>query len=222
MLPYFQRGPSAGLGVIKISNVGRGWSRQPLLTGKIMTQEQKAQAYDEALGWMRELYPGLHGATKEDAEHFFPELTESEDERIRKFLIQHISEWIGCIEHDLKHSSKDIESEKELAMFKAGLAYLEKQKESLPISETCKENANSFTDGIIEVRSFQRGMEEGRKLEKQNEQKPVPFSCGHENDKPLDNWKPSEEQMSYLLSLHQGGEEQKPLRELIEQLKKLM
>lgn len=32
MLPYFQRGPSAGLGVIKISNVGKGWSRQPLFT----------------------------------------------------------------------------------------------------------------------------------------------------------------------------------------------
>ena len=59
---------------------------------------------------------------KENADSF------TEDERIRKFLIQHISEWIGCIEHDLKNSSKDIESEKELAMFKAGLAYLEKQK----------------------------------------------------------------------------------------------
>lgn len=96
---------------------------------------------------------------------------ESEDERIRKFLIQHISEWIGCIEHDLKNSSKDIESEKELVMFKAGLAYLEKQKETSHISEMCKENANSFADGIIEVRSFQRGMEEGRRLEKQKEQK---------------------------------------------------
>lgn len=52
-----------------------------------MTIEEKAKAYDMALAWMRELYPGLHGATKEDAEHYFPELreSESEDERmIRK------------------------------------------------------------------------------------------------------------------------------------------
>lgn len=47
----------------------------------------------------------------------------------------------------------------------------ETPKESLHIQETCKENANSFADGIIEVRSFQRGMEEGRRLERQKEQK---------------------------------------------------
>ena len=35
------------------------------------------------------------------------------------------------------------------------------------------------------------------------------------------HWKPSEEQMSFLWSIYQGGEEQEPLRELIEQLKKL-
>lgn len=51
-----------------------------------MTIEEKARAYDKALKWMRELYPGLNGATKEDAEHYFPELRESEDERIRTFL----------------------------------------------------------------------------------------------------------------------------------------
>lgn len=45
--------------------------------------------YNEALKWMRELYPGLHGATKEDAEHYFPELRESEDERIRRKMIEH-------------------------------------------------------------------------------------------------------------------------------------
>jgi hypothetical protein len=43
--------------------------------------------YKEALSWMQSLYNGLHGATKKDAEHFFPELKESEDEKIRKELI---------------------------------------------------------------------------------------------------------------------------------------
>jgi len=51
-----------------------------------MTVEEKARAYDKALKWMRELYPGLNGATKEDAEHYFPELRESEDEKIRRVI----------------------------------------------------------------------------------------------------------------------------------------
>ena len=70
-------------------------------------------------GYVAEIKDGKVIVKKED----------SEDERIRKFLVKHVSEWIGCIEHDLKISSKDAESEKELAMFKAALAYLEKQKE---------------------------------------------------------------------------------------------
>lgn len=47
--------------------------------------------YKEALDWMQSLYDGLHGATKEEAEHYFPELKESEDERIRKGLIKAVS-----------------------------------------------------------------------------------------------------------------------------------
>lgn len=80
-----------------------------------MTQEQKAKKYDEALEWMRELYPGLHGATKKDAEHYFPELKESEDERVRKELI----ELISCM-HDADPRKK------------GWLDWLEKQKEQKP------------------------------------------------------------------------------------------
>jgi hypothetical protein len=46
--------------------------------------ENYEQKYKDALGWMQSLYSGLHGATKEDAEHYFPELKETEDERIKK------------------------------------------------------------------------------------------------------------------------------------------
>lgn len=48
--------------------------------------------YKDALGWMRDVYPTLTGATKEDAEHFFPELKDSEDERTRKWIIEVINE----------------------------------------------------------------------------------------------------------------------------------
>lgn len=49
-----------------------------------MNYEEK---YKAALGWMQGLYNGLHGKTKEEAEKFFPELAESEDERIRKAIL---------------------------------------------------------------------------------------------------------------------------------------
>lgn len=52
-----------------------------------MNYEQK---YKEALGWMRELYDSLNGATKEDAEHYFPELKWN-DERIRQELIDAVN-----------------------------------------------------------------------------------------------------------------------------------
>lgn len=45
--------------------------------------------YKEALEWMKSLYNGLHGATKEEAEKYFPELKESEDEKIKETLIDY-------------------------------------------------------------------------------------------------------------------------------------
>lgn len=85
-----------------------------------MTKEEKALAYDEALKWMRELYPGLHGADKEDAEHYFPQLRESEGERIRKEIIDFL-ETIPASE--LKRIPRPISE---------WFAYLEKQKEQKP------------------------------------------------------------------------------------------
>lgn len=69
-----------------------------------MNYEQK---YKEALGWMQSLYDGLHGPTKEEAEHYFPELKESEDERIKKEIIDALrsreektpTEWLEWLEN---------------------------------------------------------------------------------------------------------------------------
>lgn len=47
--------------------------------------------YKEALEWMQSLYSGLHGATKEEAEKYFPELKDSEDERIVKCLLNYFN-----------------------------------------------------------------------------------------------------------------------------------
>lgn len=51
--------------------------------------ESYEQKYKAALEWMQGMYGGLHGKTKEEAEHFFPELAESEDERIRKVQLDY-------------------------------------------------------------------------------------------------------------------------------------
>lgn len=80
-----------------------------------MTNEEKARAYDEALDWMRKLYPTMEGAVKEDAEHFFPALKESEDERIYNLICSSIKNEVPIASPRNK---------------KLVLAYLERQKDS--------------------------------------------------------------------------------------------
>ena len=63
----------------------------------IMDYEKK---YKEALGWMQGMYGGLHGKTKEEAEKYFPELKESEDEKVKR-IIHSISNKISFHLHDI-------------------------------------------------------------------------------------------------------------------------
>jgi hypothetical protein len=97
--------------------------------------------YNEALKWMRELYPGLHGATKEDAEHYFPELAESEDERMRRMLI------------DRLRSAEELTDE----LREWILSYLEKQKEQKP--------AESPNEDVIQ-KAYKEGVNDGIALVK--------------------------------------------------------
>ena len=101
------------------------------------------EKYEKALGWMRDVYPTLTGATKEDAEHYFPELAESEDERIREWIAEHID----CDERDRAE------------MMPKALAWLEKQKDIATTQFTLGQQA-----GREEVLY---------EMEKQKEQKPV-------------------------------------------------
>jgi hypothetical protein len=131
--------------------------------------------YNEALKWMRELYPGLHGATKEDAEHYFPELRESEDERIRKWLVDYFSSikktvWVH----------RDITCEQILG-------WLEKQKEP-----DCTAEIKEWKKDFDRIRKEHYGqkpscwdspiMTHEMIMEKQKEQKPELYY-----DKELDN-----------------------------------
>jgi len=57
---------------------------------KISDKVSYEKKYKEALGWMKSLYGGLHGKTKEEAEKYFPELQDSEDERMRKMCMKYL------------------------------------------------------------------------------------------------------------------------------------
>ena len=85
-----------------------------------MTTEEKAKAYDEALKtatqWIKD---GCTDEEKIGLECVFPELRESEGERIRKALIEAFEAY-------------DIESSWNLIPVKHILAWLEKQKEQKP------------------------------------------------------------------------------------------
>jgi len=191
------------------------------------------EKYEKALEWMKSIYPTMQGSDKEDAEHYFPEL--SEDERIRLFICDLITRIFWG--RDWNISKKDC------------LAYLEKQKEQKPAENGGKEllyvsNKSyniGYRDGKREAESKQGWSEEDEvylqdalwcveKAEK---------SCKDEEDKGAcwsaqrwlkslrPSWKPSEEQMYSLGSVVKGaggateGSIAHHLKELYEQLKKL-
>ena len=129
------------------------------------------KAYKEALERARDYYD-FYKENPAKAQPFidiFPELAESEDERIRKEIIELVKKyaptefnWRGGDEH---------------------IAWLEKQKESLHVPETCKENPDSFTrvpenaemgtqeqkPAEFDTKAFQDGVKEGRRLEREEQ-----------------------------------------------------
>lgn len=90
--------------------------------------------YKEALTWMQSLYDGLHGATKKDAEHYFPELAETEDERIRKELIEFLKE---------NHETGRADETWSLSGIERWIAWLEKQGEK---KHSWGERENAYLD----------------------------------------------------------------------------
>ena len=95
-----------------------------------MTDKEKARAYDEALEVMRQWIAPCH--TKEQLDTLkksvFPELAESEDERIRKWILEYLYDGLQKSDTPFKDN-----------LFKSAIAYLEKQKEQKPfnVCEQC-------------------------------------------------------------------------------------
>jgi len=170
-----------------------------------MTTEEKARAYDGAVKKAKEIkekivYSHLSTesckAVSEYVDAIIPELRESEDERIRKELIEQVG-YILPDKEEYDDEGRVLPTYHErIGRYRA---WLEKQKESLHISETCKENTDSFTDEDEKIREFLIDYFTSYKignittklngykiddilayLEKQKEQKPV--------DKPFEEW----------------------------------
>lgn len=102
------------------------------------TIEEKAKAYDEALERAKAYHRNeLTGSRKEMMEYIFPQLCESEDEKIRKKLVNFLTD-VKNISEDSRNSWAVRKGDAEMcATF---LAYLERQKEQKPIKVYRVEN----------------------------------------------------------------------------------
>jgi hypothetical protein len=131
--------------------------------------EQKAKAYDEALKKAR-MYRDNAKAVEEYAavaryENIFPELRESEDERIRKCLADCVS-WFG--------EDSDFFAKHNLTKVQV-LAYLKKQKEQKPtLVDKLRSVSTPAEENWFEIQ---------KKWEKEDEQKPAEWS--EEDEKML-------------------------------------
>ena len=115
-----------------------------------MNQEEKARAYDEALERAKAYHRNeLAGSRKEMMEYIFPQLRESEDERIRKYLIGELktAKSVGELKFTIPQPTRE-----------ECIAYLEKQKEQnhdrkkwIYEDDYDKDMERTFNDGKDEV-----------------------------------------------------------------------
>jgi hypothetical protein len=137
-----------------------------------------------------------------DIESIFPELTESEDERIRKWLLDYAVEMIAGLESDISLSTydgikgHDPEAEAELAQWQKARAYFEKQKEQKPAEWS--EEDEKLIEEVCRCLCEYAGYYKEKDMEAVNNHlfklsqrlKSLPMRC----PKKSDNWKPSEDE----------------------------
>ena len=164
--------------------------------------------YNEAMNDMRVIYPNLKGDAKLAVEHAFPELRESEDERIRKALVWHLKADVDFVSNGVTKAEC--------------IAYLEKQKEQKP-AEWSEEDADILNCCISSIEEAK----ENRYAYKETDgdtsyDREIAFL---KSIRP--SWKPSEEHLSALLAVFNDPNNigsqtcQLALTDLYEQLKKL-
>ena len=142
---------------------------------KELSIEEKAKRYDEAIKVASDIKAGTatyitDGTPVIDA--IFPELKESEDERIRKELIAEVKEQIDCIPAP---DCRDKEDEKALKQLNKWLAWLEKQGEQKTADEIAKEVCKNKESAMAFLKSAGIMNEKGELAEqyRQGEQKSI-------------------------------------------------
>ncbi len=156
----------------------------------------------ELVDWVRGIYQNLNDAEKRDAIRFFPELRESEDEKIRKEIIKFIQDFCNPCDPDCDK----------------WVAYLEKQRGH-------KFAWNKEDDKKIELLSFLLTLAEVGEHVTASERRELGNFL--KSLRPRPSWKPSEEQMKALdkaipvCAGVAGKDEISPLISLYEELKKL-
>ena len=156
-----------------------------------MTQEEK---FEEA----KRLYQTANSDQKYVLESLFPELAESEDERIRKVLLNDFKN--NCSEYYCEGINRDMI-----------IAWLEKQAQK---PATWSEEDEQHIDSLL------------KRLDGlcRNEFERTRFAINEDMDwlkalKPQNTWKPSDEQMKQL---HKYCPDNRPLTQLYQDLKKLI
>lgn len=209
-----------------------------------MKTEEEYKA--EVLQLMRDLYPTLKGEEKERAERLFPELKESEDEKV--WLIKFIQEEIDCLRFDIR----GCEDRTKLENLRRSLSWLEKQDEQKPawseedermfkntiaLIETL-EDYNKAPDGFGDVKFWLKSLKD--RVQPKPKQgwserlsKIVGYlrHKGYEDDAdwiesfiPRPHWQPSDEQMEQLGWIAEQNKDNmigKELMTLYQDLKKL-
>ena len=139
---------------------------------------------EEAIDIIRKNIPHLGiGAVEmtEALNELVPELRESEDERIRKFLLDYAIEMIAGLESDISLSTydgikgHDPDAEAELNQWQKAKAYLEKQEQKPWSEEDEKIMQTRIKEGDLKPSEIAW-------------LKSLPMRC----PKTMDNWKPSE------------------------------
>jgi hypothetical protein len=174
-----------------------------------MTIEEKAKRYDEALTKARNIVNSINVGLigKDSFEAVFPELRESEDERIRKWLIKDMGRRLSC------WTSTEVTKEQVLAWLeKQGeqkSAWSEKDQEiweeiSVLLWEGFKKTYTKFSWN--EIKDWIKPKIESLKVRAQSQSQ----------------WKPSDEQMGVIEAvINNRSFQRRHLDSLYEQLKKL-
>ena len=95
----------------------------------VMTNDEKAKSYDEALGMAKKwLENGSEPSTTKCLELLFPQLIKSEDERIRRWIIEELEITRDAMSGKNPYSD-DPDIVARLKRLDEAIAYLEKQKD---------------------------------------------------------------------------------------------